>query len=102
MMLSRGEWRRTLPEGVRLSEVGSVTRSPEGWRLSEVGGGAFAGEWQADKRHGMGILRGGASKDAGVGEGEMAVIREAVVDSRAERLRISRLRSIKPYSKHGW
>jgi hypothetical protein len=32
----------------------------------------------------------------------MAVIREAVVDSRAERLRISRLRSIKPYSKHGW
>jgi len=35
-------------------------------------------------------------------EGEMAVIREAVVDSRAERLRISRLRSIKPYSKHGW
>ena len=41
-------------------------------------------------------------RSAGVGEGEMAVIREAVVDSRAERLRISRLRSIKPYSKHGW
>ena len=48
------------------------------------------------------VWAGVGRRSAGVGEGEMAVIREAVVDSRAERLRISRLRSIKPYSKHGW
>ena len=39
---------------------------------------------------------------AGVGEGEMAVIRQAVVDDRASRLRIEKLSSIKPYSAHGW
>ena len=48
------------------------------------------------------VWAGVGRRSAGVGEGEMAVIREAVVDSRAERLRISRLRSIKPYSAHGW
>ena len=48
------------------------------------------------------VWAGIGRRSAGVGEGEMAVIREAVVDSRAERLRISRLRSIKPYSAHGW
>ena len=48
------------------------------------------------------VWAGVGRRSAGVGEGEMAVIREAVVDSRAERLRISRLRSIKPYSSHGW
>ena len=39
-------------------------------------------------------VEGAAARLERVGEGEMAVIREAVVDSRAERLRISRLRSI--------
>jgi len=48
------------------------------------------------------VWAGVGRRSAGVGEGEMAVIREAVVDSRATRLRVSRLRSIKPYSAHGW
>ena len=39
---------------------------------------------------------------AGVGEGEMAVLRQAVVDDRAARNRVEKLSGIKPYSAHGW
>eukprot|EP00931_Biecheleriopsis_adriatica_P071565 TRINITY_DN4543_c0_g3_i1.p1 TRINITY_DN4543_c0_g3~~TRINITY_DN4543_c0_g3_i1.p1 ORF type:complete len:214 (-),score=30.22 TRINITY_DN4543_c0_g3_i1:266-907(-) len=35
-----------------------------------------------------------------VGEAEMAEVRQAVVDARAERLRIEKLNGIKPYSHH--
>jgi len=36
-----------------------------------------------------------------VGESEMAQVRRAVCDARAERLQIDKLSSIKPYSRHG-
>ena len=39
---------------------------------------------------------------AGVGDGEMGVIREAIAQERSKRLNIEKLQSIKPYSAHGW
>lgn len=39
---------------------------------------------------------------AGLGEAEMAQVRRAVCDSRASRLQIEKLSSIKPYSRHGY
>ena len=71
--------------------IQTLDRCRRRWRRLTAGRGSSSVVW-------AGVGR----RSAGVGEGEMAVIREAVVDSRAERLRISRLRSIKPYSAHGW
>mmetsp|Transcript_67021 Transcript_67021/g.119228 ORF Transcript_67021/g.119228 Transcript_67021/m.119228 type:complete len:264 (+) Transcript_67021:131-922(+) len=39
---------------------------------------------------------------SGLGEAEMAQVRRAVCDSRANRLQIEKLSSIKPYSRHGY
>ncbi|KAH8067859.1 hypothetical protein JL720_12359 [Aureococcus anophagefferens] len=48
------------------------------------------------------VWAGIGRRNAGVGEGEMAVIRQAVVDDRSSRLRVEKLAGIKPYSAHGW
>ena len=39
---------------------------------------------------------------AGIGDGEMGVIREAIAQERSKRLNVEKLQSIKPYSAHGW
>jgi hypothetical protein len=78
----------TLPEQQYLEDG---RNNPKVSRLLTAGRGSSQVVW-------AGVGR----RSAGVGEGEMAVIREAVADSRAARLRVSRLRSIKPYSAHGW
>ena len=48
------------------------------------------------------VWAGIGRRSAGVGEGEMAVIRESVVHERAKRMHIGKLGSIKPYSRHGF
>ena len=55
--------------------------------------------------HGRGSSRvvwaGVGSRVAGVGDGEMARIRAAIVDERSYRNNVAKLEGIKPYSRHG-
>ena len=48
------------------------------------------------------VWAGVGRASAGVGDGEMGVIREAIAQDRAKRLNIEKLGGIKPYSAHGW
>ena len=51
-------------------------------------------------RSGEVVWAGIGRQSSGVGPGEMAVVREAVVVARGERLKLEKLTSIKPYSNH--
>lgn len=48
------------------------------------------------------VWAGVGQRVAGVGEGEMMAIREAIVEDRSKRLQIQKLSGIKPYSAHGF
>ena len=48
------------------------------------------------------VWAGVGRKIAGVGDHEMAMVRDAVAQQRAERLHLTKLESIKPYSHHSF
>jgi hypothetical protein len=48
------------------------------------------------------VWAGVGQQIAGIGENEMGVIRQAIVDDRSKRLHVQKLSGIKPYSAHGW
>lgn len=48
------------------------------------------------------VWAGVGKASAGIGDGEIGVMRQAIVDARSRRLNIEKLGGVKPYSAHGY